>query len=260
MKKLLTLAVAALVSLSAAAQTQVIAHRGFHATEGSARNSMASLKEAQKLGLFGSECDINLTKDNIIVVAHGAWHPKKGAEGALLIQKSTYEELKGIALENGEIMPTLDEYLAQVKKDPKTKLIIEIKDHATPQRETEIVEMAVKKVAEYGLEDAVEYIAFRPFVCTELHRVAPSAKVAYLNGNYEPAYVKAMGLTGIDYKFSVLEKKPKWIKAAQKIGLTVNVWTVDKEEDLRWCVEQGVNYITTDDPILANKVIAEAKQ
>ncbi|MBP3533394.1 MAG: glycerophosphodiester phosphodiesterase, partial [Alistipes sp.] len=50
---------------------------------------------------------------------------------------------------------------------------------------------------------------------------------------------------------------PKWIKRAHKLGMTVNVWTVNKEEDLRWVIENGVDYITTDNPVLAKKLIAE---
>jgi glycerophosphoryl diester phosphodiesterase len=37
----------------------------------------------------------------------------------------------------------------------------------------------------------------------------------------------------------------------------VNVWTVNDEEKLRWVIEQGVDYITTDDPVLATKLIKE---
>jgi glycerophosphoryl diester phosphodiesterase len=39
--------------------------------------------------------------------------------------------------------------------------------------------------------------------------------------------------------------------------MIVNVWTVNKEEDIRWCIEQGVDYITTDDPVLVEKLIKE---
>lgn len=258
MKKLVAMSIMALACLAASAQPRVIAHRGYHATEGSARNSLASLREAQKLGVFGSECDVNMSKDGEILVVHGDWHPKRGAEGAVHVQRETAETTQAIKLENGETIPTLDQYLETAKKEPSTRLIIEIKKHATPQRETEIVEAVVKKVAEYGVQDQVEYIAFRPFVCTELRRLAPEGtKIAYLNGDYTPEYVKGMGLTGIDYKYSVLRKHPKWIKQAQELGLTVNVWTVNKEEELRWVIEQGVDYITTDDPVLAKKLIGE---
>lgn len=256
------LAIATLMATAAVAQTQVIAHRGFHTTKGSCRNSLAALKEAQKLGIYGSECDINLTKDGEIVVAHGGYHPDKsvhkGEMERVNIQKSTLAEVQAIPLENGEVMPTLDQYLTQAKRDKKTKLIIEIKKHYTPAEETEIVQKTIAKVAEYGLNEQVEYIAFRPWVCFELKRLAPEGTpIAYLDGDYDPTYIKGMGISGIDYKLDILKKKPKWIKSCHKKGLTVNVWTVNKEEDMRWCVEQGVDYITTDYPDLCKRIIAE---
>lgn len=263
MKKLIVLAVALCVSIAAIAQPKVIAHRGFHATEGSCRNSIAALQKAQELGIYGSECDINLTKDGKIVVAHGGMHPDKSVHKdnnlkRVDIQKSKLAKIHEIPLENGELMPTFEEYLVQTQKDPYTKLIIEVKSHATPEQETKIVKQTVKLVAKYGLQERVEYIAFRPWVCFELKRFAPKGTaIAYLNGDYKPDYVKGMGMTGIDYKLDVLKKHPKWIKQCQKLGMTVNVWTVNKEEDLRWVIEQGVDYITTDDPVLAKKLIAE---
>lgn len=258
MKKLILVAITLNIAMALSAETKVIAHRGFHTTEGSARNSIVALQKAQELGIYGSECDVNLTKDGVVVVAHGGSHPDKMVEcdKRITIQKSTLEQCHSILLENGEKMPTLDEYLAQTKKDPKTKLIIEIKSHATPEKETEVVEATLNKVKQYGLENQVEYIAFRPFVCEELKRLAPEGTpIAYLNGDYDPTYVKGMGLSGIDYKFNVLKKKPKWIKQAQKKGLSVNVWTVNKEEDIIWCIEQGVDYITTDYPTLVQELI-----
>jgi glycerophosphoryl diester phosphodiesterase len=263
MKRIFMLAAAAIISVAAFAQPQIIAHRGFHATKGSCRNSIEALKQAQKMGLYGSECDINMTKDGIIVVAHGSLHPdkiyRKGEDiKRLNIQKSTYAELCEIPLENGETIPTLEQYLEQMKKSKKTKLIIEIKNHATPEKETEIVKQTIDMVAKYGLSDMVEYIAFRPWICFELKRLAPQdTPIAYLNGDYDPAYVLGMGISGIDYKYDVLKKKPHWIKSCHKRGLKVNVWTVDDEDKLRWVIEQGVDYITTDNPVLAQKLIKE---
>ncbi len=262
MKKIVLVLVAALTAGAAIAATpQVIAHRGYHATKGSCRNSIAALEQAQKLGIFGSECDLNLTADGKVLVIHGSHHPGRGIiEGddikRVKIQRSTADEVQAIPLENGEKVPTLDEYLAQAKKCKRTKLIIEIKNHDNPQNEAAVAKATVEKVAEYGLQERVEYIAFHLFVCQELQRLAPKGtQIAYLNGDLAPEYVKGLGLTGIDYKLSVLKKNPEWIKQAQDLGLTVNVWTVNKEEDLRWVIGQGVDYITTDHPQLAVALI-----
>ena len=262
MKRVLTLFLAAMIGITASAQLKapkIVAHRGFHASEGASRNSLNALKAAQEAAFWGSECDLQLTKDGEVLVVHGPMHPGKKGDGPRVnVQTSTKEQVQAIPLESGEIVPTLDEYLQQMTKSKNTKLIIEVKNQLTPQLETEIVQKTVDMVAKYGLENEVEYIAFRPWVCWELARLAPQGtQIAYLDGDYTPTYCKAMGCTGIDYKFSVLKKKPNWIKQAHKLGMTVNIWTVNKEEDIRWCIKNGADMITTDNPMLVRQLIDE---
>ena len=262
MKKILTLLVTVMIGITASAQLkapQIIAHRGFHKSEGAARNSLNALKAAQEAKFWGSECDLQLTKDGEVLVVHGPYHPGDNkAKPRVNVQRSTKEQVQAILLESGEVVPTLDEYLQQTKKSNDTKLIIEIKDQLTPQLETEIVQKTVDMVAKYNLQDNVEYIAFRPFVCWEIARIAPKGtKIAYLNGDYSPQYCKGMGCQGIDYRYTVLKKKKNWIKQAHKLGMYVNVWTVNKEEDIRWCIQNGVDYITTDEPMLVKQIIEE---
>ena len=252
---------AIMVTIAATAQhraPQIIAHRGFHKTENAAKNSLNALRAAQEAGFWGSECDINLSKDNELLVVHGAWHPKKSASPKVHVQHNTAAEIRAIPLESGERVPTLDEYLTAFRNSRGTKLIIEIKDQQTPQLETEIVQKSVDMVAKYNLQDDVEYIAFRPFVCWELARLAPEGtKIAYLNGDYSPQYCKAMGCAGIDYNYKTLKKRKHWIKQAHKLGMYVNTWTVNNDEDIRWCIENGVDYITTDNPVLVQDIINE---
>ena len=261
-KKILTVLVAVMIGFAASAQykaPKIIAHRGFHASEGAARNSLNALKAAQEANIWGSECDIQLTKDGEVLVVHGPNHPgTKGAKKKVNVNRSTKEQVQAILLESGEKVPTLDEYLQQMTKSKNTKLIIEIKNQLTPQLETEIVEKTVALVAQYKLEDEVEYIAFRPWVCWEIARLAPKGtKIAYLNGDYTPAYCKAMGCAGIDYNYKILQKRKHWIKQAHKAHMYVNAWTVNKEDDIRWCIQNGVDYITTDNPVLVQRIIDE---
>ena len=262
MKKILTLVIAAMIGFAATAQykaPKIIAHRGFHATEGAARNSLNALKAAQEAKIWGSECDIQLTKDGEVLVAHGPMHPgKKGNGPQVNINRSTKEKVQAIPLRSGEIVPTFEEYCQQMTKSKNTKLIIEVKNQLTPQLETEIVQKTVDLVAKYNLQEEVEYIAFRPFVCWEIARLAPKGtKIAYLNGDYSPAYCRSMGCKGIDYKYTILQKHKSWIKQAHKLKMYVNAWTVNKEEDIRWCIQNGVDYITTDDPVLVQRIIDE---
>lgn len=250
MKKTFSLLIALLLTSAAFAQTQIIAHRGYHA-KNSTDNSVSALKNAQDINVYGSECDLNLTSDGYIVVAHGPNH------GTHHIQSTDIQTLRKQFLKTGEVLPVLEEYLEAVKRKPETKLIIELKNHATPQKETELVKKVLKTVKKYKLEKHVEYIAFRQHVCNELVALGgKDIKVAYLNGDLSPEYCKGLGYTGIDYNFNVLKKRPEWIHEAHKHGLTVNVWTVNNPENLKWCVDNKVDFITTDNPEEAKKIAA----
>ena len=243
MKKLLTLAVCLFSVTALCAQTQIIAHRGYHATKNSVRNSLSALVNAQDAGYFGSECDINETADGVLVVVHGPMHEK------YRVQETDFATLRSQTLANGEILPTLEEYLTQAKKNTATKLIIEIKDHNTPSRETRVVKNVLKMVKKFKLVNDVEYIAFRQHVCDELVKWGPKGiKVAYLNGTLTPEYCKDLGYTGIDYSFKVMQANPQWIKQSHDLGLTVNIWTVNKPEDIKWCIDHKADFITSDNP------------
>ena len=56
---------------SATAQ-EIIAHRGYWKTDGSAQNSIAALMKADAIKAYGSEVDIWLSSDGVPVVNHDA--------------------------------------------------------------------------------------------------------------------------------------------------------------------------------------------
>lgn len=69
-------------------KTQIIAHRGYWDTKGSAQNSIASLRKAADAKVYGSECDVHITADSVIIVNHD---PKIND---LIIADSKYADLK----------------------------------------------------------------------------------------------------------------------------------------------------------------------
>ena len=230
------------------AQTKVIAHRGFWDCDGSAQNSIASLQKAQELKIYGSEFDVWMTSDGVLVVNHDT-----KIEG-LTIEDTPYEQLKDLRLKNGESLPTLEAYLQQGKKDQKTKLILEIKPHSTKEKEDRATAAVVKMVEKAGVKKQTEYISFSLNICKEIVRLSPKAEVAYLNGDMTPQELKALKITGIDYNLAVLKKNKHWIEEARKLKMTVNVWTVNAEEDMKEMIAAGVNYITTDKPVICREI------
>jgi glycerophosphoryl diester phosphodiesterase len=84
-----------------------------------------------------------------------------------------------------------------------------------------------------------------------LIRLDPRHRVAYLNGDKSPQELKDEGYWGLDYAWDVLkEQHPEWIREAKELGLTVNVWTVNRVEQMQYFISQGVDFITTDNPQL----------
>lgn len=242
--------VLSLISLSMgttafAQHKQLIAHRGAWKNTNTPQNSIASLQEAGKLLSYGSEFDVHMTKDNQLVVNHD--HDFYGID----IEKATYAELLEKKHPNGENIPLLRDFLKAGLKLAKTKLILEVKSsRLSKERTLECTESVVKLVKELKAEKAVEYIAFDYDACKKLVALNPKAKVQYLSGNIEPKQIKADGLTGIDYHYSVFKKNTTWLKEAQALGLKVNAWTVNTEADMRELLDQKVDYITTDEPEL----------
>lgn len=225
------------------AQTQVIAHRGFWKTEGSAQNSIMALEKAAEAQLYGSEFDVLMTADGKVVVNHDS-----SIEG-MVIAETPYKKLKNIRIKNGEKLPTLKNYLKKGKK-LDIQLILEAKPLPTKEMEDEAIAKMVKMVKKMGLEKQVEYISFSLNMCEQLAKLTPESEIAYLEGNIAPSELKKKGINGIDYHLNViLNKHPEWVEEAHRLGMKVNVWTVNNESDMKKLIDMKVDYITTDQPL-----------
>lgn len=227
---------------------EVIAHRGYWDTEGSAQNSRTSLVKTQELGLYGSEIDIWLTTDGYIMLNHDETY------NGVNIQNSTYAQVKDLTLSNGEKMPQLKDCLDLLKGSNTTKLMIEVKTHSSSARNMAVAQAAINAVTAENLQSKVEYIAFDLDICKELVRLDPNAKVAYLAGGMTPTALHNLGITGIDYHQQEFRDNPQWITEAKNLGMTVNVWTVNSIGDMTEMTNLGVEFITTDKPLDALKV------
>lgn len=232
--------------LTLMAQHKVVAHRGYWKAEGSAQNSLASLRKAAEVGCYGSEMDVYRTIDGVLVVNHDS------KIDDVRIEDTTYPNLQYRRLANGEYLPTLIQYLQEGARYPQMKIVLEIKSHRDAAREQQVTDDIVKLVHDLGLQQQVEYIAFSRVVCARVHEVDPQAKIAYLNGDLSPQEVKNLGWTGIDYEKGVFQRNPSWSREAKELGLEVNVWTLRGEDDIKaHQTDPNIDLFTTDDPDVA---------
>lgn len=254
MKTKLLLTTFALMASSAvfAAQPKVVAHRGYWEIAGSAQNSLTSLAKADSVGCFASEFDIWMTPDGVIIVNHD---PKINGVN---IQNTPSQTVLKEKLANGETVPTLDSYYTEAQKHPNLRLVCELKSHDSKAREKECIKKMLELAKTYGLEDRIDYITFSKNGFTEIIKRAPKGTpVYYLSGDYIPEQVKFEKGAGIDYAMKVMKQHPEWIQDCHDRGMLVNVWTVNEPEDILWCINNGVDYITTNFPELVAKMIAE---
>ena len=249
LKKIMIASALLLAAYGMQAQTNVIAHRGYWKTPGSAQNSIASLRKADSIGCYGSEFDVWLVKDNKLMVNHDPVYKM------MPMETSKSAALAGLRLSNGERMPTLEQYL-DAGKNLNTKLILELKAHKNKKSEIKAVEKIIAMVKEKGLEDRMEYITFSLNALKEFIRLAPKGTpILYLNGELSPKELNELGATGLDYHISVFKKHPEWIEEAHALGMKLNAWTVDKEEDMKWIFDHKIDFITTNEPVTAQELI-----
>lgn len=248
MKKILIVTALLATGLYSMAKCGVVAHRGYWQTDGSAQNSLRSLAKADSIGVCASEFDVWITADDSLIVNHDAVF--KGVD----IERSTFADVRKIRLDNGEIIPTLDEYLTEAQQHPSLPLILELKEHKDKNRHAVALGKIVSRIITYGLKDRVTFISFDLDACRLFHSLMPDNDIYYLNGDLDPAAIKALGFTGIDYSQRTLLNHPQWIKEAHDLGLKVNVWTVNDDDKIQSFYDQGVDFITTNRPEQALKI------
>ena len=226
-------------------QTQIIAHRGFWKTNpATAENSIQALENAQNLNIYGSEFDVRMSKDGVLIVYHDEYY------GTLEISETNFKVLENLKLKNGENFPTLKNYLEKGKHNPFLKLMIELKPINSKFKDNYLVQKAIQLVKELQVESQTEFISFSLNICEQIKKAESSFKVYYLNGDLSPLEIKQKGLDGIDYHYSAFLKNPTWISEAKTLGLTTNSWTVNEIEIFKLLRKQGIDFVTTDIPHL----------
>ena len=228
---------------------KIICHRGYWNTAGSAQNSIASLAKAQELQqqygdvIYGSEFDVWITTDNVVVLNHDP------TIGGVNIENNTYDAIKEKTLSNGEKIPTFASFLEQGRKNANVKLICEIKTHSNLANNNRVVDAVVDMVEAAGMQDCVEYIAFSWDNCLRLRQLAPYAVVGYLNGDRNPQALDNAGVKCMDYEMSVWRSNNLWVQQVRNLGMVSNAWTVNNTADMQYFLGLGVDFITTDDPV-----------
>ncbi|MCQ2120001.1 MAG: hypothetical protein MJY84_08775 [Bacteroidales bacterium] len=212
----------------------VIAHRGACKEFSLPDNSVAGLRKAIELNLYGSECDINITSDGQVVVTHATkW-------GGKLIKDNTYEELKGLQkLSNGEDLPLFRDYVRAAMEGNGTRIFVDVKSLSDEAggNETSIKAGigAAKIVKELHAEDFVCFIIGRHAVYMGVKEEVGNAwPMAYMNQEASFTTFTNMGCRWGNFDISSFgldsEKLAEWNRA----GIELSFYNIDTEEQIAW--------------------------
>lgn len=237
------------------AANPVVAHRGAFKAKAHPENSVAALRYAIELGCTGSEFDVWMTADDSLILNHDPGYAGK------MVEKSTYATLAEQTLSNGEQLPLLRSFLlAGMKNNGKTKLVLEIKpSRISKERGERVAQKVVEMVTELNAANYITYISFDYNILLTILRLNKDASTQYLSGDKTPGQVKADGITGLDYHYSVFKEHPEWIAEAKNLGLKLNAWTVNETADMDWLLDQGFDFITTNEPELLLRKFKQRK-
>jgi glycerophosphoryl diester phosphodiesterase len=230
---------------------KVVAHRGAFKNTGVPENSIASLQAAIKMGCGGSEFDIHMTADSVLVVNHD--HTFQG----IPIETSTYAELLVKKHSNGESIPKLDDYIKAGLGQSNTILVAEIKpSKVSKARSLALAQKVVELVKQLNASPMVAYISFDYDILKKVRELDPAAPLQYLNGDASAEKLQADGF-GADYHYNVFQKDPNWIRNARKLGVVVNAWTVNDPAMMDALLAENIDLITTNEPELLLKKLGK---
>ncbi len=237
-------------------QPLIIAHRGesFDAPE----NTLAAINLAWERDAEAVEIDVQLSKDNELVVIHDT-DTKRLTGIDKKIKDQTLEELKKLDVGSwkditfvDEKIPTIDEVLATVPKGKR--LIVEIKSGA------ETVPILKTAIDQYTLpKEQIEIIGFDLETMIQARNEFPENKVLWLldlDYNWHSRIFKPSITKGIDeakkYKFDGLNVwagkmlNKNRIDQIHDAGLLAYCWTVNDINKAHELSEWGIDAITTD--------------
>lgn len=234
----------------------VVAHRGAWKKNGFPENSIASLRQAIKIGCAGSEFDVRMTADGVLVINHDpSYH-------GLSIEKTNYSDLLSFPLSNEEKLPTLREYiLAGLDNNTSTQLVCEIKPSDISKERAELIAtQVVHQVQELNAQQQVMYISFDYAILKKIKAIDPKASAQYLEADKAPEALLIDQIDGLDYYYQDYKQHPEWIANAKKNKMILNAWTVNKSADMDWLLVNGFDYITTNEPELLLQKIELLRQ
>ena len=239
--------------------TLIIAHRG--ASGYKPEMTVPAYELALKQNVDGFETDVRLTKDLELVGIHDR---KTGrvADRDLIVSKSTLKDLRELDFSgketNAKVM-TIREFLSLALDSGKSlTLTIETK-HVTKHHgllEHKLNELLTEYNLNRNQHDRVKTIlmSFNPLAVLRFSKLIPLIPRVQLKEKSYPflhLYPNPGNPEIVGPGIELLLKRPDLITKFKDQGKKIFVWTVNSPQDMRFCLERGIDAIITNYPDIA---------
>lgn len=243
----------------------VIAHRGWsgrHPEQTRAAYEAAIELAARTGAALGLECDVHPSADGELVCLHDLDLARTGAEVVAAIDL-TVAELKsrdvgswfagvGATAAERELV-TLDELFDMVARARARQVdvyaVVETK-HPNP-RGLRVEQRLVEMLRARGWTDAmapVRMISFLPEAVSYVAERLPDLARSQLLARPPQLAPEEADAPAVSPWLGTLKRDPGLVGRAHRAGREVHVWTVNEPADIAWCLDLGVDAITSDHP------------
>ncbi|MDD4779447.1 MAG: glycerophosphodiester phosphodiesterase [Tissierellia bacterium] len=238
-------------------KSQVWAHRG--ASAYAPENTLSAFELAVKQKSDGVELDVQLSKDGELVVVHDE-KIDRVSNGTGFVKDYNLNELKKFNF--NRLFPqygfvpiaTLEEVYELLKPTDLT-INVELKTGIIFYEGIE--EKLIKLTHKMNIEDRVIYSSFNHYSLLNLRELKYDVKIGLLFADIfvdVPEYAIKIGADALHPAGYIL-KLPGFIEESKEKNLSLHVWTVDDECEIRRLAEYGIDAIITNKPDTARKVI-----
>ena len=240
----------------------LIAHRGSSAA--APENTMAAFRLAKEQGADGIELDVMLSADERLVVHHDQ-AVNRTTNGQGKVSEQLWDQLKHLDAGSkfgdafiGEPIPLLEDVFEEF--GGHYLINVELKNYATPR--DNLVERVIELIRKTNLEDTILLSSFSGSNLLKANTLAPGIRRGLLA---LPCLAGSpyRGWLGKRFRYDALhpfyaDVKPQLVDRLHREGKQVNVWTVDKPEDLLRMRASGVDMVICNDPAHARRVYEAA--
>lgn len=234
--------------------TMVWAHRG--ASGYAPENTLPAIEMALEQGADAIEIDVQLTRDDEVVVIHdetlerttsgNGWVADHSLEALRALDASAGDERY-----RGTRVPTLQEVL-HLAGDATVN--VELKN--TRMRYHGLEERVLAIVAELGAADRVVVSSFNHYSLRHLLHLGTPLPLGALYSDplFQPwKYARRLGATALHPPLRATRRK--LIEACHDLGMPVHVWTVNEPDDIKKMAKVGADAVITNYPNLARSII-----